>query len=179
MNIEIELKARLDNPKQVEAKLKKIARFVRQKRQKDVYYVPKSKDFFAIKKTKEYLRVRYDEGKDQLAYHVCSYLSEEKQSTKEFEVYVDNPRLTETILKGIGFRRRVVVYKTRRYYSMSGFEVVLDNVKGLGSFIEVEAKKDFGGIDKTMERCREVLKRLGLEKVKKINKGYPDLILGK
>ena len=76
----------------------------------------------------------------------------------------------------------ITVDKNREYWDCGRFEVALDKIKGLGSFIEVEAKNDFfkNNIEAKIE-CINFLKKLGVKNVEKnhIKKGYPVLLLEK
>ena len=49
MKEEIEIQVILKNPKEVEEKLKEF--FIKEKKQKDEYFVPKHEDFFCFRKT--------------------------------------------------------------------------------------------------------------------------------
>ena len=51
----------------------------------------------------------------------------------------------------LDFKKVITVDKTREIYDCKDFEVVLDNVKNLGNFLEIEAKKDLGGLEKTKQ----------------------------
>ena len=59
------------------------------------------------------------------------------------------------------------------------FEIALDKVKDLGLFIEIEAIKDFGSVEKTRRELFEFAKSLGIN-VKNVDKrGYPYLLMRK
>ncbi len=75
----------------------------------------------------------------------------------------------------------MTVEKLREYWDCGDFEVSLDNVKGLGFFIEVEAKEDFENTKEAKEECINFLKKLGFKNCEKyhIKKGYPVLLLEK
>ncbi len=56
----------------------------------------------------------------------------------EHEVTVDDPIKMMDILTSIGFRPEVNVKKTRQKAYFNEYEICLDQVEGLGSFIELE-----------------------------------------
>lgn len=60
-----------------------------------------------------------------------------------------------------------------------GIEVALDNVTGLGYFIEAEAKGDFKDETEAKKECINFLNKLGIKDVENnyIKKGYPELYL--
>ncbi len=90
----------------------------------------------------EYLRIRFEKGKNHLNY---SFLHFKKdgwlKKTDEYETLVENPKIAEEILVKIGLIPKITVVKTRKYFDCGNFEVTLDQIKGLGDFMEVEAKK--------------------------------------
>lgn len=45
--------------------------------------------------------------------------------------------------------------------------------------MEVEAKKDFGGVEKTNDECFAFLKKIGADFVPAPNMGYPDMVAEK
>ncbi len=112
-----------------------------------------------------------------------SYLHFDKngwlRKTDEYETIVEKPEVAEEIFKKIGMIPKVAVIKTRKYFDCGNFEVTLDQIKGLGSFIEVEAKRDLGGVDKTRKACLDFLDNLGIKYEIKRLMGYPRMLYRK
>jgi len=180
MNKEIEIAVIVRNPKEAEKNILKIAKFIREVRQIDKYFVPKDKDFFKEKLTKEYLRVRYDKNKSHINYSYCYYDKNNNfLQTDEYESIVENPEDVEEILRRIGMIHKITVDKLRKYFEYKDFEITLDNIKGLGYFIEIEAKNDFGSAEKTRDECYKVLSKLNVDYEKCPDIGYPDMVLRK
>ena len=96
----------------------------------------------------------------------------------EIQVIIKKPEEAEKRLKEIG---SFVEEKkqTDKYFDCGNFEVTLDNVEGLGDFMEVEAKKDFGGIDKSRKACEDFLNNLNIEHEIKKDQGYPRMLYKK
>lgn len=180
MNVEVEIQTIIKNPEEAEKKLREVASFVKERKQVDKYFVPPQRDFFAKDRPDEYLRVRYEEGKSHLNYSFLHF-SEDGwlQSTDEYETLVDKPEITEEILKKAGMVLKVTVKKTRKYFDCGEFEVTLDRVEDLGDFMEVEAKKDFGGVDKTRKACSDFLNSLNIEYEVNKDMGYPRMLYKK
>lgn len=180
MNQEIEIQAKIKNPGGVEEKLNNIGKFNQERNQIDKYYVLSSRDFFSVDPPIEYLRIRYEEGKNHLNY---SYLHFKEsgwlEATDEYETTVEKPEIVEEIFNKIGLILKVTVKKNRKYFDCGDFEVTLDNVEGLGDFMEVEAKKDFGGPDKTRQACSDFLNSLNIEYEVKKEAGYPRMLYQK
>jgi len=179
-NVEVEIQAVIKDPKEVERKLRKIGKFVKVRKQIDKYFVPPQRDFFKKDPPIEYMRVRYEKDKSHLNYSLLHFGKDGKlRATDEYETLVDKPEVVEKVLNEMGLIHKVTVEKTRKYFDCDDFEVTLDEVKGLGKFIEVEAKKDFGGIDKTNKACLDFLNNLHIKYEIKTEMGYPRMLYKK
>ena len=66
MKKEVELQIIIKNPAEVERKLRKIGKFVETRKQIDKYFVPLQRDFFKKEPPIEYLRIRFEKGKNHL-----------------------------------------------------------------------------------------------------------------
>jgi len=73
----------------------------------------------------------------------------------------------------------VTVIKNRAYFDCGDFEVTLDQIKDLGDFMEIEANKDFGGLQKTRKACLDFLKTLNIEYEMKRLMGFPRMLYRK
>lgn len=180
MQQEIEIQAIIKNPEEVEEKLKKIGNFVKTRKQIDKYFVPPQRDFFTKEPPIEYLRVRYEEDKNHLNYSFLHFGENGwLRATDEYETLIDKPEIVEEVFKKIGLILKVTVVKIRKYFDCDSFEVTIDQVEGLGDFMEVEAKKDFGGIDKTRKACSDFLNSLDIKYEVKADMGYPRMLYKK
>jgi len=74
---------------------------------------------------------------------------------------------------------KITVIKTRKYFDFGDFEVTLNRVKDLGDFMEIEANKDFGGLQKTRKACLDFLKTLNIEYEMKRLMGFPRMLYRK
>jgi len=90
----------------------------------------------------------------------------------EWESKIDNANLLEDVLLKCGFKLFGVVNKRRVTYSYNNFEINVDDVEGLGKFIEVELM--ISNKKEGLKRVNYLLKKLGIKKV--INKGYINII---
>ncbi len=180
MHQEVEIKAKIEDPKGVERKLRRIGKFTRVRKQVDEYFVPPQQDFFKKNPPIEYLRVRYEGERSHLNY---SFLHFRKDGwlavTDEYETLVQNPRTVGEVLKKIGMIHKVTVEKTRKYFDCGKFEVVLDEVRNLGSFVEVEAKKVFGSLAETRKACMDFLENLKIKYEMNNDMGYPRMLYKK
>jgi adenylate cyclase class 2 len=180
MNEEIEIRVIVKDLGKIEEKLRKIAKFVKAKDQKDEYFVPSGNDYFAEKKTKEYFRVRNEKGKSHINYSFCHFGNEGKLfKTDEYETGIEDPETISAILKKTGFILKVTVEKHRKIFEYKDFEICLDEIKGLGSFVEIEAKKMLGSPEETRKKCYEMLNELSSDWEDSPNMGYPDMVMSK
>jgi predicted adenylyl cyclase CyaB len=162
-NTEIELKYKIKNPDEIEGKIKSLgARYIKEFHCVDTYFlVPENKD------GKKYLRIRETEDKAEFAFHFAVSSTQ----TDEWETAIDNAKTTKEILQKIGHKIDVVVEKSRKVYKYRNSEVVVDEVKNLGDFIEIESPG--------LEELEGIEKQLGFTKSDRIDdRGYPDMIRG-
>jgi len=180
MNEEVEIQVVLKNQKEVEKKLEEVAQFVKKKKQIDQYFIPQHEDFFKIDVPLEYLRVRTEDGKDELAYHFLHF-DEKGELIKidEYETGITDPKMMSIILEKMDMTNKVTVTKTRKYFIYKEFEVLIDHIEELGHFIEVEAKDAEGTHAEIKQKCFAVLEELGVEWEKSEIEGYPRMILAK
>ena len=57
---------------------------------------------------------------------------------KEFEMQIDDAKVGKDILVSLGYVKMYPVVKIRQYYSQNQVTVCLDQVEGLGDFLELE-----------------------------------------
>lgn len=179
-NIEVEIQVFIKNPNKVEKRLNEVGKFAKEKKQIDKYYVLPHRDFFIKDMPDEYLRIRYEENKSHLNYSFLHFGKDGwLKSTDEYETSISEPEIVEEIFEKIDLIKKIIVKKTRKYFDCGDFEVTLDNIENLGDFMEIEAKKDFGGIDKTRKACEEFLEKLNIEYKIQKEMGYPRMLYKK
>ena len=177
MNIEIEVKVQVKNLDLVREKIEKISSFVKKVKQVDTYYTPTHRDFFANDPVIEFFRIRSEDDKTELAYHNRKDIGKESEYSAEYEVKFDDKNTMKEILNALNFIERFVVSKHREYYHCGDFEIVLDLVDNLGSFVEVEVKNGESGI--TRKDCLNFLRANEIIFEEEINYGYPELMMMK
>lgn len=182
-NVEIEIKIPLDEDSfsKLREKLKKIAKFENRSQQTDEYFTPAHRDFVAPKFPFEWLSIRKRGKKAILNYkHWYPENAEVTTHCDEFETEVESHDRLKKIFAELNFKRLVTVDKEREIYIYKDeFEIALDVVKNLGYFVEIEALKDFGGVEATREKLFEFAKSLGLDTSKRNLRGYPFLLMKK
>lgn len=165
MPLNLELKIRLKSHSNIESILKKNnAEFKGVLKQKDIYY----------KTANGLLKLRV-EGKSNT---LIKYLRDEKgkrwSNYELLELKGKNPEIyLESILK-----IEAVVVKKRKLYLYDNTRVHLDEVKGLGKFLELETLLVAGKSDAT-KRFNQIKNMLGIERAEQIRASYRNLILKK
>jgi|Deesub1362B_J571_1020462.scaffolds.fasta_scaffold05537_1 adenylate cyclase class 2 len=180
---EIEIKIPLDKNtfSRAKEKLKGIAKFVKSLKQVDEYFTPMHRNFVEPKFPFEWLSIRRRGNKVFLNYkHYYPENVEIATHCDEFETEIKDPEQLEKIFSVLDFKKLVTVEKEREIYIYNDeFEIALDRVKDLGFFIEIEAIKDFGSIEKTREKLFEIANFLGIDISKTDKRGYPYLLMKK
>ena len=180
MKQKVELQIIIKNPTAVERKLKKIGKYIGARKQIDKYFILPYRDFFKKEPPLEYLRVRFEKGKNHLNYSFLHFGKDGwLRATDEYETPVAKPEIVEEIFKKIGLIPKVTVIKTRKYFDCDNFEVTLDKVKDLGNFMEIEAKRNLGGINKTRKACLDFLNKLNIKYEMRAQMGYPRMLYQK
>ena len=149
--------------------------------QADRYFTPAHRDFLGPAIPFEWLRVGKRGGKTILNYkHWHPEGAEVFTHCDEFETVVESPEHLEKLLAALDFKELVTVEKEREVFKVGDeIEVSMDIVKELGHFIEIEALKDFGGVEATREKLFAFARELGLDPSRKDKMGYPRRLMWK
>lgn len=140
--MEYEVKIRVASLPPVRARLASLGiRQAASLTERDLYFNSPTRDFG---RTDEALRIRSTEEGTSLTYKGPKLGLGGIKAREEFIVPVDSGEALEEILGRLGFTRTAVVEKTRETYRVEGTFVALDEVKGLGPFVEIEAPSGLG-----------------------------------
>lgn len=138
--LEIEIKARVESLESIEEEiLKQGGLFKKEVVQEDLYFNHPNRDFAV---TDEAVRLRRAAGRFYLTYKGPK-IDNITKTREELNTEVGNWDSATEILTKLGFTEVLWVKKKRRYFRLGEFDVMLDNVDGLGSFIEVEKTEDY------------------------------------
>jgi adenylate cyclase class 2 len=139
--------------------------------ERDLYYNHPARDFGS---TDEALRLRYAGGEATLTYKGQKIADYSLKAREEIIVTIAPGERMEVLLSRLGFRYVRSVEKYREIYRFEHTTVSLDEVRGLGSFVEIEV---LGGTDPE-ETIRHVQRALGIEG-EHIPQSYLELLLAK
>lgn len=181
MAIEIEVKAKVLDKKALMQKVSALGcTFSNPTSQDDTVYVKNTGSLETFLSNDAFLRIRIQgDGKTILTAKKPKNKSAENLIKREHEVTVNSAEEARCILELMGYQEAVRVRKTRRIAEYGDYEICLDDIEGLGSFVEVEAMGRESDAEKTQKDLWEFLKKLDISPVEKISKGYDILMLEK
>lgn len=165
--LNVEIKARSKDPGLIrEYLLAHNARFVGVDEQTDTYF----------KVQQGRLKLRQGTIENNLIYYKRANTSAPKLS--EFQIVsIENPEVLREILKE-AYGIRIVVLKKREIYYIENVKFHIDEVPGLGSFVEIEAGNMIGdkSHDELNVQCDFYMKELSIREEDLIKNSYSDMI---
>ncbi len=139
MSIEIEAKIKVDRLDEFPARLEKLAAaFLSQTRQLDTLF---DRDDLSLKNAGCSLRLRQEQAPAQTKTILCFKGPRQPgqfKNREEIELDVSSPDQAQALLARLGYRPRRQVEKLRQTWRLENCLICLDQVAGLGCFIEVE-----------------------------------------
>lgn len=139
--------------------------------QVDTYYRHPCTDFVA---TDEALRIRRSEDTTTVTYK-GPRLSRDAKLREEHEVVVNDVNEARAIFQRLGFVEVATVEKTRQRFGRNGMCVAIDDVKGLGRFIEVEIL--VGDLTESgEEQIYTFLEGIGISRTSTMRESYLELL---
>ncbi len=153
----------------VEEKIRNFAEFVIEKVEVDLYFNHPCRDF---RMTDEAFRIRKDLEGVKITYK-GPRIDRETKSREELKVSVNDFDTMVEILKRLGFREVRIIRKLRRIYRTGDVLICVDDVEGLGKFVEIEVEsKDVG----VKEKLFEIASKLGYSREESIVESYLEMI---
>lgn len=176
MRKEIEVKVKVDNLEKIAEELKARGCVLSDPiEQRDIIFVDSDYgEFEKFHPKKNLLRIRSTKGK--FIFTIKQPQSNELDSI-ERETEIINPEEMEQALLLMGYHERVRVNKIRRTAKYENWEICLDEVEGIGSFVEVEElTDDTANPDEIQGKILEFLKGLGAKEADRVTTGYDTLV---
>ena len=137
--IEVEVKAHATNLDDIEEKVIEIgASRVKEEYQEDLYFNAPHRDFA---QTDEALRIRKTKSENSEETYITykgPKMDKISKTRKEIEVAVEDPSNMAEILENLSFRAVAMVRKNRTIYTLGELIITLDQVHGVGDFLEIE-----------------------------------------
>ncbi len=144
--------------------------------QDDRVYIPRGQTYSDVNAETPILRVRRQATSALLTYKRGKFLNK-----IEYETAVDHPDAADAIVGKLGFGQALTIKKRRSHGECQGYEVCLDEVEGLGSYVEAESLVEEGEYSEGKTEAIELamasfLESLGVSKSERVFKGY-DILL--
>lgn len=173
--IEVETKLKTDCMEHIEERIKEFnVQYKGEKTQIDLYF---DNPNIQILSGGGALRVRDTDGKYRLTYKGPKK-DNETTSRAEFEIRIESAREMIKILDELGFYKICEVKKFRKTYLLEDLIITLDNVDGLGEFIEVEGKaSNDEEFEQKKDEIFKLLKKLGLSTEEISQRSYLEMLL--
>lgn len=169
MELEIKLKLKRD----ITENIKNIGfKYIKETHQIDTYYIVN--EYYQSKQT--YLRIREDVINKTYSFDLHQIHSD--IATKEYEIQMNksNINTAKNIIEILGFNEKCKIDKERKIYKKEDIIIVIDKVKELGDFIEIEIQSEPS--KENEEKLFNIMNQLNLTKDDIISGiGYPDLFL--
>ncbi len=163
----VEIKAKCYNPDKIRQYLKQHnAKFIGIDHQTDTYFnVPNGR-----------LKLRQGNIENYLVFYSRPNSPEPKRSDVILYKSNDPHTLKQILSQSIGIK--VQVKKTREIYFIDNVKFHIDNVEGLGNFIEIEAQDNDGSIseDALNQQCQFYLQQLGIDTQNLVSLSYSDML---
>ena len=162
--IEVEVKAKIENFKDMEKKLEKLGAIKSKKEfQEDIYFNSPIVDFA---KTDEALRIRTTKEDDNTNIFITykgPKIDSKSKTREEIEIGIEDASKCSKIFEHLGFKRVRAVRKNRQYYKYENFEISLDDVEGLNPYMEIEIALDDGSdYNEAQNKIFELFEKLGI-----------------
>jgi adenylate cyclase class 2 len=171
--IEVESKYWSPGNDKVEKALARMgARKIAEETMEDVYFSHPGRDFG---KTDEALRVRKWHDGAELSYKGPRMNVERVKAREEINLGIDNALTAQRIVERLGFEEVCTVKKHRKSFHLDKMRVDVDEVEGLGEFVELEVLTE--SPDRSEQLFELARKELSLEKLEP--KTYLELVLEK
>ncbi len=175
--IEVEVKGYADDL--IFERVREKFKLIRKEYHEDTYYQHPCRDFA---KTDEALRIRirrFDGHFEAFLTYKGPKLDSVSKTREEIEVLINDPDKHARILEALGFREVLTVEKVReKYYVEKGITLTLDEVEGLGKFVEAETlTDDREKIPELVEKLKSLLESLGVKRFER--RSYLELLLGR
>lgn len=176
---EIEVKIRISSIAEVILLLEKRGiKFSEPIHQLDLIFVQDETQFPNVPQGAPVIRIRHEDGKSILTSKVANN-GNELDST-EYELEISNPYAMAMILDSLSLKQVVEVEKTRKTATYKGFHLCLDDVKDLGSFLEIEfLSTSISNQGPDQDDLVELLNDLGLDTTQRVYNGYDTLLYNK
>ena len=146
----------------------------------EYYYDPKRDDLKPDANNKLFncLRLRAKDKEYMITYKDDVYENGTWIYSNEYETKIDSITVGRKILKKLGLVKFIEIYNEKDTYICDQYEIVLENVKDLGLFMEVEfCTEEDVDVKKIKRKIQKFIDDLGIRTSKELNMGKPEMYL--
>ena len=174
--IEVETKVKVFDLEKCKNKIVEISKYKgRQIKIDDYYTLENLKNY-----PKKSLRIRNHDGKWEINFKKRIDYKNGIYAKKETEFNVKNSEDFLKLIEDFGFKKWLRKEKITYLYEIkNNFHIELNEVKGLGWFMEIEYLTDEKGINKARNEISNLMNKLGIERKLIVKEGYTKLLWDK
>ncbi|MBT4870010.1 MAG: class IV adenylate cyclase [Candidatus Diapherotrites archaeon] len=158
--------------------------FIGKKKVLDIYFYDEKRDALKPKEGKltECFRLRKKDKNNYITYKI-DYFDDAGTwiYSDEEETQVNDFRVTTKIISHLGLKPLIEIDNIKHTFLTNEYEIVLEEVKGLGLFLEVERQNitKTENISEVKQKILDFINSLGIKVSKELNAGKPELMLKK
>ena len=165
MAVEVEIKLKIDHPDRVTEKLENLG-FTAGRRmlESDTYFTSEQHDFVKLGEALRVRQVRDLETEHETAAitYKGKKLDNRSMAREELEIQIADAKTGRLLLERIGFHSVPVVEKIRNYLHREEMTACVDQVKGLGDYLELEIIVETEAERAAaLQKIESILERLG------------------
>ena len=180
---EIEILVELyDDIEVVKEKLKKF-NYIGLKKTVDEYYYDPLRDTLKPDKNNQLshcLRLRQKNKEYSITYKDDVFENGKWLYSHEYETTIESLEMTRTILNKLGLIKFIEIDNEKETYTYKNYEIVIEKVKDLGLFMEVEyCTNDDIDIKEEKVKIEKFIKTLNLNTSEELNMGKPEMYMKK
>jgi adenylate cyclase, class 2 len=179
--VEIENKYKLsgDQEERVLAYCLENATHIKEHEHEDTYFSPIGEDFLLQMFPYKWLSIRKRNGISTLNYkHFFPEGAEKHSYCDEYTVEISSSETMAKVLLELGIAERVKVLKKRNIFKLEDFEIGIDQVEGLGWFLEIEGTGPAEEAENLKEAIHMLANKMGVSRTQQDFRGYPFLLIG-
>jgi len=149
----------------------------------DEYYYDPKREELKPDKNKELnhcLRLRTTNNEYSITYKDDIFENGKWLYSNEYETKVENIDITREIFNKLGLKKLIEIDNKKETYKYNEYEIVIEDVKNLGLFMEVEycTNEDID-IKKKKEEIQDFIDNLDINVSKELNMGKPEMYMKK
>ncbi len=170
--LEVEIKFKVDDFAVSETlnKIKEIFQFDYECREIDVYF---NSEWHQYEKRGEALRLREIQRANEPARSVITYkgkkLSQESKAREEIELDITELQDWRLLLSRLHFHEVATIEKRRQYFSAEQMTVTVDEISGIGCFVEIEKMADAADLHSSENEIKLLAQAIGLTEIEPLS----------